>query len=316
MSSFYPYNVHYGNMKRQIDTLYSEIKRRFSMQNLMDISVELISRYKKKDHDYLADFATSIGIEPDSYGTGSLFAKIIQMYHPDKYKGITAEIENRYRSGNYEELVRLKSMYLVDRPSITERIVPFEYEESYTFDSEDFGFTEEDIRSGIDDDPDYMDEYGEERITETDIPVEMGFIEAVNRIYVGNLDYTLSVSDLLNLEGEIDVSDFEIDVIDGVEHCTGITGLNLSGNNISAIGRLAFLTLLETLYLSNNNISDIGSLGSLKDLRELDVSFNQIEDISVLARMPNLHYVNLVGNPIADKKALLALKARGVIVVY
>ena len=303
-------------MKKEIDTLYAEIRRRFSARNLMDITVELISRYKKKDHDYLADFAVSIGIAPDIYGTGSLFAKIIQMYHPDKYKGIMAEIEHYYRAGKYEELVRLKSMYLVDRPTIRDRIVSFEYEESYTFDSEDFGFTEEDIRTDLDDDPEFIDEYGEERLSESEIPGETGFIDAVNRIYVGNLDYALSVSDLRNLEGEIDVSDFDIDVIDGVEHCTGITGLNLSGNNISSIGRLAFLTLLETLYLSNNIISDIGCLVSLKELRELDVSFNQIDDISVLARMPNLHYVNLVGNPITDKKPIEKLIARGVIAVY
>ena len=303
-------------MKKEIDTLYSEIKRRFSVQNLMDITVELISRYKKKDHDYLADFAVSIGIEPDSYGTGSLFAKIIQMYHPDKFKSIKADIENRYRTGNYEELVRLKSMYLVDRPSSRDRSAVFEYEESYVFDGDDLGFCEEDMRSGIDDDPEFVDEYGEERLRESDMTGETGFIDAVNRIYVGNLDYALSVADLRNLEGEIDVSDFDIDVIDGVEHCTGITGLNFSGNNISAIGRLAFLTLLETLYLSNNNISDIGCLASLKELRELDVSFNQIEDISVLLKMPNLHYVNLVGNPVDDKKSIERLIARGIIVVY
>ena len=143
-----------------------------------------------------------------------------------------------------------------------------------------------------------------------------GFVEAVNGLLFGNLDFKVDGNDLAGLEGELDLSDFEIADLDGVEYCVNITVLNLSGNNLRRIGPLALLRRLASLFLADNAIENIDCLCELSSLRELDISFNRIEDISVLETLEGLVYVNILGNPLADTRTVERLMKRGVIVIY
>ena len=301
-------------MKESHKGLYTELTDKITGGRLKDISIEIISRYKKKDYRYLSDFAESIGISSAGADMSSLFAGMIQLFHPDKLKKITDEIEDYYSNGNTDALIKLKGIYLVDfRKRLNVPDYDLEFESEFFYDADDSSFSEFTDEAAAMDDAGYDDFDDLEDLSENE---EYGFIEAVNDLYIGNMEYELSVSDLQNLDGELDLSGFDIDDLAGAEHCVNITAMNLSGNKLIKIHHLAGLVKLESLYLSENGIEDISSLGSLSGLRELDLSFNFVEDISVLAGLTSLQYVNLIDNPVKNVQVIDELSKKGVIVIF
>jgi len=302
-------------MKESHRGLYNELIKNVSGSSLKEISIEVINRYKRRDRRFIASLAESIGISSAGLEMSSLFSRIIQLYHPDKLSRITADIEEYYSTGDTAALLRMKNIYLVDlKRNIAIPDYAFDDENEYIFDEaggdyEEFSEFDEFYggdEKGADPDDEFFDE---------DEGDEYGFIEAVNDLYLGNLDYELSVSDLQNLEGELDLSGFDIDDLEGAQYCINITRLNLSGNRLVKTVPLSALKGLEALYLSENCIDDISALASLESLAELDISFNQVEDISVLLELPALAYVNLIGNPVKTQDVIEKLGARGVIVI-
>lgn len=302
-------------MKDSHKGLYTELSGKITAARLKDISIEIINRYRKKDHRYLSDLAESIGISSSGADMSSLFAGMIQLYHPDKLKKITADIEEYYSTGNTDALIKMKGIYLAD--FMKKKSVPdydLDFESEYFYDEDDSSFSEFDEEEASMEDDEGFDDL--EDIDDLGDDEEYGFIEAVNDLYIGNMEYELTASDLHNLDGELDLSGFDIDDLTGAEHCVNITAINLSGNRLIKIYQLSGLSRLETLYLSENSIEDISCLSTLTGLRELDLSFNQIEDISVLAELTSLRYVNLVDNPVKNTQVIDALVKKGVIVIY
>lgn len=301
-----------------IDTneLYDELKKNITSSRLKDMSIEVISRYKKKDHGYLASLAERVGISSAETGISRVFSQLIQLYHPDRLKKITGEIELHKKNGNAEELARIKGIYLIDMKRVQVKDFTFKADEEYLYDDDESNYDE--YEEGFSDGEDIArdHEYEDEIIEETVAGDEYGFIEAVNDLYLGNLEYELTLADLQNLEGELDLSGFDLEDLTGAEYCLNITNLNLSGNRIYRIHQLAGLVKLEVLYLSDNRIDDITFLEGLTELRELDISFNDIEDISVLLELTNLQYVNLIENPVSDETIIEELQDKGVIVIY
>lgn len=294
-------------------TIYNELKKNVTVSKLKDISINIITGYKNKDLDYLSQLAELIGIEASGLSLNSLFSSLIQIFHPDKHVRIIKEIETHYRNNSVEELTRLKNIYLVDYAGINRGIIQYEPgDESRSFSQDDFGYGEFNVRDEGFENPAEQEEFP---VRDTDIN-EYSFMEAVNHLFVGNLDYALTASDLNHLDVELDLSDFDIEDLAGVEHCINLTVLNLSNNNISRIGRLSKLVKLEVLYISDNTIEDIGALRDLTRLVELDISFNSISDISVLLELNNLKYVNLINNPVSDKTTIHKLLKKGIIVIY
>jgi hypothetical protein len=301
-------------MQNKIEHLYHELKEKINSVMLKDISIDIINKFKNRDHEYFIQFAKLIGIDPFNDSLNRIFAKIIQIYHPDKITIIFKEIESLYKTNKFEDLLRLKNIYLIDLNSIHTALT-YDYinheKESYTED--DFGYDEYEFNS---EDIFYDNEYENDIFEDKDFPYEHGFAEAVNHLFFGNIDFTLSASDLKNIDGELDLSDYEINDLTGVEHCVNTTILNLSGNDIIKIHQLSALIKLKSLFLSENSIEDISCLNSLTALQELDISFNQIEDISVLLELPLLKYVNVIHNPINNKSVIDKLLKNGVIVIF
>ncbi len=298
-------------MAETIDSIYQKLKKQVNPARLKEISVDIIARYRAKDRGGLSFYAELLGIDPSAIDTSRLFAHIIQQYHPDKLTKIINEIELHFKNNKLEELVRLETIFIFDGP-----VQPITYrhdstaEETYDYDNEDFGYDEKTV---------YEDEAFEEERYEPDDEFdehEYGFIEALTRLIFGNLDFTMTVEDVQELEGELDLSDYDIIDVKGAEHCMNISSLNLSGNDIRSIGPLSRLTRLESLFLSGNRIRNINPLAGLAELKELDISFNEIEDISVLKKLDSLLYVNLLGNQIKDTGTIQELTDRGVLVVY
>ncbi len=301
-------------MKEKLNKLYRELKDKITISRLKEISVVIINKFKSKDYRYLVQFAKTVGIESANLDTNRVFAKIIQVYHPDKFTIIHKEIDSRFKDNNFEELLRLKNTYLVDLKTIRSAIdYTYEDQEEQYYGEEDFGYDEFDLGKYAE-----MYEYEEEeQIFEDAYAVyEHNFIQAVNEHFFGNLEHSVSMTDLRNLDGELDLSDFDITDLDGLENCTNISVLNLAGNNIIKIHQLCVLSRLEALYLSENDIEDISCLDTLSKLVELDISFNHIDDISVLLELGNLKYVNILQNPVSDLSVIEKLKKKGVIVIY
>jgi Leucine-rich repeat (LRR) protein len=86
----------------------------------------------------------------------------------------------------------------------------------------------------------------------------------------------------------------------GLEHCLGLTFLDLGYNRISDISPLVGLTSLTRLYLYDNQISDISPVANLTSLTFLDLGFNQISDISPVANLSSLTFLDLGFNQISD----------------
>ena len=74
--------------------------------------------------------------------------------------------------------------------------------------------------------------------------------------------------------------------------------LDLSRNQISSIGGLDSLQLLEELYLRENNLSILENFGTLSQLKILDLSNNQIDAIDGLYNQVNLEILDLSNNNI------------------
>ncbi len=300
-----------AEMTDHIDSIYRELKKQITPARLKEISVDVIARYRADDRDGLSYYADLLGLDHAGLSTGRLFAHVIQCYHPDKLTAIIKDLEMQYREKKAEELIRIRNTFIFEIPSrrITFTGAPAA-DETYSYTGEDFGYDEraaydEDIPAG--DEHEDRDEFSEAG--------DYGFIEAVNRLFFGNLDAAITMDDLHELEGELDLSDYDIVDLKGIEHCINIHTLNLSGNDLRRIEPLASLTRLEALFLSGNSIRNISCLAPLAALRELDLSFNEIEDISVLKELEALQYVNLLGNPIHDTGTIRQLSDRGVLVI-
>jgi Leucine-rich repeat (LRR) protein len=300
-------------MTTDIDNIYNELKNKVNTARLKEISVEIISRYKRKNTRGLLFYAQLLGIDASNIDINRLFARIIQIYHPDKIIKIQNEFETHYKNNNIAELVRLKNIYIFKEITRNDILPPDEEsDETYSYSDADFGYDE---KFRYDDDFIHEEEFAEQEDVSFSYG-EYGFIEAINRLVFGNLDLTVSADDLQGLNGELDLSDYEICDLEGIEYCISINGLNLSGNNIRNINRLSYITQLESLFLSGNIIQNIDGLSGLFNLKELDISFNEVEDISVLLNLENLSFVNMMGNPIKDEGTIKALTDRGVLVIY
>lgn len=97
---------------------------------------------------------------------------------------------------------------------------------------------------------------------------------------------------------ELNLSNKEIQNINGIEVFHNLHNLNLSNNNISNIDSLSTLTNLSFLELDNNVIEDIDILSNLTKLNYISLNDNGITNIDVLVNLPDLGSVNLANNNI------------------
>ena len=113
----------------------------------------------------------------------------------------------------------------------------------------------------------------------------------------------------------LDASGRGIGDLTGLEHCTGLTVLNLYDNRISDVSPLASLTSLTELYLCSNEISDMSPLADLTGLTVLGLHFNQLSDLSPVASLTNLTEFRCSGNPLDTESVnvhIAQLEERGV----
>jgi len=125
-------------------------------------------------------------------------------------------------------------------------------------------------------------------------------LESAIRTKLGKPTGDLYQGELAAMAGGLPAQNRGISDLEGLQYCTGISGLYLEGNSITDVSPLAGLTGLTTLYLHFNSITDVSPLAGLTGLVTLYLYGNAITDASSLSGLTALESLSLGGNPITD----------------
>ncbi len=287
--------------------LPSRLLEAWSEANLNKIARNLIRLYKEKEFEKLNIISgmlsewVEIVIEPDGKG----FAKIISLYHPDRGDYYRNQISELAKKSDDATLARFEHIFVIqDIEEIAANIESYEdidYHPEYMWDVKDTGFSyfqdkKKKPRNGT-------------RKTRLD---GYSFYEAMQIRQYGNTDTSFPTYYLEDMD-EVELSESEIDDLDGAEYCIHTISMDLSGNRITDLSPLSGLQNLQELNLANNQLSYIDALSNLQQLKSLDLSNNQIDDISPLLEIETLEFVDLTGNKISPDQ-LNELREMGVVV--
>jgi Leucine-rich repeat (LRR) protein len=305
-----------------IDSLKIQLLEAYSVENLNELTSSIIDFYRNKQQRSLIQICSIIN---DFYFLADttdkkLFSKLIMMYHPDKILVYRKAISDSTSSEALQYFAHILPVLgkLKQLKSLTdyEVLPPNEFEEEYGW---SYMNTDDDYYLVREDDETVQGLYDEENAdgfgyygVNQELP-EGSFIEAVKRKIYGPMQVNFPVHQLEDME-EIEMAEYEIEDLTGIEYCTYVAILDLSYNQIVDISALENCKFIQELYLPGNQIYYIDSLCDLTDLRVADLSNNKIEDISPLFSLKALEFVNLMGNNLPPAQ-INQLKANGVVVV-
>lgn len=92
--------------------------------------------------------------------------------------------------------------------------------------------------------------------------------------------------------------------LSGLDKCTALAEMNISGAELSELRPLRNLMNISSLTLSNDRIKDISPLIGMTQLQYLDLNDNQIADLTPLAGLTSLNTLSLSNNRVADLSPL------------
>lgn len=118
---------------------------------------------------------------------------------------------------------------------------------------------------------------------------------------------TITVAELQQMSGVLELEAREIADLSGLELVTGITAVHLGANAIADVSPLGGLSNLTVLDLGENAIADVTPLAGLSNLNRLYLGENAVSDLSPLASLTNLTVLYLDDNGIDDIFALSGL---------
>lgn len=278
-----------------MNELYKQLLDAYSEKNLNRITGKLIELYQNRNYSEIRGIANKISgyISINEEKDAKCFSRLIMLYHPDKVAYFQKAINRNYTENNYSGLKQFSHILLMDDID-TIKVVPLDddidYHPEFIWDDIlDDGFSFVDLES----DENYEDFNPEE--------IERSFYNALKLREFGTLNVNFPVWYLQDYE-EMNLAEYGIDTLEGVEYCKYVLSLDLTGNEISDLTNLWNLKRIEELYLGRNQIGYIDALFNLKKLRILDLSGNQIDDISPLFNHEHLEYLNLVGNKVPPEQ--------------
>jgi len=298
--------------------LYIELKEAYTEENLNRISSQIIYLYKTKQYKYIRELMNKIShiISFREEKINRIFTKLIMLYHPDKLNYYIREIEKYTGNGNETDLHKLSHILIIQNEIKKEE---FEYvlEEEAVFPDTGWGYDEEDFDriKNIDDEDFEESEEDIIRLDEDIFSPGRDFFTAFKLKEYGDLDAIIELYHLQSIEGSLELQDYDISDLTGINYCKYVTILDLSNNNIHDISLLTQLKRIEELYLTNNNLTDIFALHKLQNLRTLDISGNDITDLRPVFHLIKLEYINIIGNDIPREQTDI-LEEKGVVVVY
>lgn len=291
------------------DDLSVRLLEAWSEPNLNKIARNLIILYKEKQFEKLNLISEMISewveiqIEPDGKG----FSKIISLYHPDRGESYRTQISIAAESRNLQLLSRFEHIFVIqDIEEIAANIECFEdidYHPEYEWDVQGSGFS-------------YFQDKKKKARPKSQKNRSFGytFYEAVKIRQYGDTKMEFPTYYLEEMD-ELEMSECDIDDLDGAEYCIHTVSLDLSLNRISDVTPLSNLQYLQELNLSNNKIGYIDGLAFLQQLKSVDLSYNSIDDITPLYEIETLEFVDLTGNKI-PKNQIQELRDLGVTVEF
>lgn len=153
----------------------------------------------------------------------------------------------------------------------------------------------------------YFSEFNNEEKAMT--PAELSDLQYLPNLHTVALDNqgieSLSVLQGLSLE-RLSLRKNNINDLDGIEDCVGITVLNLNNNPLFVIDSLSAMSSLRRLSISETYVESLEALEELP-LISLDCSYTDITDYSILLSMPYLTTLQLSG---ADKAAITQISTK------
>ncbi len=293
--------------------LYDKLLEHWTGENLHAISSRIIQLQREKRYDGIRYLSRIAGVEEDSSDNkeSRLFSALIMLYHPDKLSQHLKAIEYHYfqkdteKLNEYTHIFRMLREYQNDFPvSISETLSRFEEEYGYDLGGDGYGIFDDPIQEDPEEYDPWADSYD---------PEDNSFFAAVKRKFFGDRIIEFYGAMLEDLE-EVEMADYEINDLDGIEWCRFAINVDLSRNKISDLSPLASLNYIEELYLSENEIGYLDHLSDMSRLRILDISYNEIDDLSPLFGLPNLSYLNVMGNRIPGYQ-LETLREMGVLII-
>jgi hypothetical protein len=294
-----------------VDTgeLYTRLKEAYTSDNLHLISSRIIDLFKERNFDALRGIQKVVNeyTPCEDQKINRIFSRLIMLYHPDRLNQSLNRLENAYRDGDFEDLYAMSHILTVQHME-TEGVGAGSIltEEDL---AEEFGWDENtDGYSYITDD----EAYGDEREEDFDFSGPT-FLAAIKRRVYGNLNVDFPMYLLEDLE-EIEMADYEIEFLDGIEACRYARVVDLSNNNLTDVTDLRELPEIERLYLANNHIGLIDPLSNLTGLQVLDISYNDVDDLSPLFELEQLAYLNVMGNRVPAWQ-LETLQLKGITIV-
>jgi len=285
-------------------TLYHQLKEAFTEANLNKISRNLIRLYSDKQYDQLkmiagmiADWVT-IDISNEKQG----FSKMIMLYHPDRIQYYHNELDSYLISNNLSRLQQLEHILVIqdieEIAIILDNYEDIDYSPEYEWDTNISGFS-------------YFFDSALPKHSARKTKVSKKCNSFYDTVRIRNYGNTTTRIPSWYFEDwdEIELSESEIDDLDGIEYCINAVTVDLSMNSITDISPLFNLTVIEELNLSENKIGYIDALSNLLNLRNVNLSNNQIDDISPLFDLPLLATCDISGNkvPIAQVQELKEL---------
>lgn len=304
-----------------MQALKTQLIEAYSPENLNHITAKILLLYKQKQHHAIKQIYKIVN---DFYdfpyeNNARLYSKLILLYHPDKQqeyhqniKKITNKEQFDFYAHIFPVLQFVKNDILMDVPFKTPEEFEQEYGWNYQPVDDDYFF----LRDNDETISYFFDEENPEDnafFTREELLGDGSFLAALKRKIYGARYIDFPTYLLEDLE-EIEMAEYDIEQLDGIEFCTYAKIVDLSYNQLFDIGNLEHCVYIQELYLANNQISQIDALYHLPDLRVLDLAQNQVVDILVLLQLKNLEFVNLLGNPVS-KLQINALKNAGVTVV-
>ncbi len=301
-----------------------QIRDAYSHENLNWLTSKILQFYKEKRFGHLRKMESLVNNFFSFYEekNNRVFNRLVMLYHPDKQKQIQQALSKITAATSndgldqYAHIIPMLSLVKNLENDKSGFTTPEEFEAEYGWNYQPgYGIFADESRETEhvsylydEENPDDYYGYGEEEFA-----FEPDFISAVKRKIYGPVAINFPIHQLEDLE-EIEMAEYEIGDLTGIEYCRYVQVLDLSFNAIEDIAPLAALEHLKELNLCSNSIGLIDSLAALDNLQILDISDNEISDISPLFHLLSLEFVNLMGNPVPAWQ-IEKLKERGVVVI-
>lgn len=292
----------------EIADLYDKLKAAYTAENMNLISGRIIHMFQEHQYDSLRAIQKVVNEYTPcaEEKINKIFSRLIMFYHPDRLSQSLVQLEKAFKAGDFEHLFSMSHILNV------QNLEPNQLTVSSIISDEDLA--EEFGWDGGDDAYSYFINDDEDQDLDEEMEfTSSSFLMALKRRVYGNLNVDFPLYLLEDLD-EIEMADYELDSLDGIEACRYVKVVDLTNNNLTDLSELGHLRQVERLYLANNHIGMVEALSNLIVLQVLDISFNDVDDLSPLFELSHLNYLNVMGNRVPSWQ-LEELQLKGVTII-